>query len=283
LLQLVKPDGSVTTKIVPITEIGEQRIELDLNITPGEGYVLRLNAGKPLMLNSGGFHGYPMTVPGVVSITSSTLGGSAYFYFYDWEISYRERCGRSRVEIPVSADTLTEVPVIISSLDTVDLALSGEVAFSSPTDGFSGWDWHFGDGQQADGAEVAHTYNATGTYTVGLNATTGSGCTGASTKNIIVVDNTPVVSTQNEIAGPELFLFPNPATEQVNLQLNGGPFRQVGITLADFLGRPLQQHVRDIAQGETVTLSLSGYASGTYLIIVEAEGKRSVRRIVKAK
>lgn len=283
LIQLVKPDGSVITRIVPITETGAQRIDLDLDISPGEGYILRLNGGKPLMLNTGGIHGYPMIVPGVVSITSSTLGGSAYFYFYDWEISYRERCGRSRVEVPVSADSLAEAPTIMSSLDTVDLALSGEVAFSTSPDGFSNWEWFFGDGQQASGAEANHTYDSTGTFTVGLNAATISGCTGANAKTITVIDNTPVVSTQEELTGPGLLLFPNPAYEQVNLQLTGGSFRQVNITLTDFLGRPLQQHVQDITEGETFTLSLGGYATGTYLIIVEAEGKRSIRRIVKAK
>ena len=162
LLQLVKPDGSVTTRIVNVTEAGEQRIDLNLSVTPGEGYILRLNAGKPLMLNSGGFQGYPMTLPGVVSITSSTMGGSAYFYFYDWEISYQERCGRSALEIPVSADSTGSAPAISNSLDTVDLAVSGAVNFSVLTDGYTNWNWYFGDGAEANGASVTHTYDATG-------------------------------------------------------------------------------------------------------------------------
>lgn len=283
LLQLVKPDGSVTTRIVNVTEAGEQRIDLNLSIAPGEGYILRLNAGKPLMLNSGGFQGYPMTVPGVVTITSSTMGGSTYFYFYDWEISYKERCGRSALEIPVSTDSTGSAPAISNSLDTVDLAVSGAVNFSVLTDGYTNWNWYFGDGTTANGASVTHTYDTTGIYTVGLTATTTEGCTNAATSRIVVIDSTPPVSTSVPEEAPELLLFPNPAKEQVYLQLKGGGFRDVQITLTDVLGRPLQQITQDIAPSETVTLPLRSHPAGTYLIIVEMAGKRSVHRIVKAK
>ncbi|MEQ8703508.1 MAG: S8 family serine peptidase [Phaeodactylibacter sp.] len=283
LLQLVKPDGGITTKIINVAA-GEQRVELNIDISPGEGYILRLNAGKPLQLNAGAFQGYPMTVPGVVSITSSTLGSSAYFYFYDWEVSYKERCGRSALEIPVSATAgAAEDLVISSSTDTVDLAVSGTVTFSTLTEGYTSWNWQFGNGQQVSGASVAYTFDRTGIYTVGLSAQTVEGCTNASVKEIVVVDNTPPVSTQTLDQEPALLIFPNPAKDQVNLLLETGLLREARITLTDMLGRPLSQQVQDLGAGQTATLSLAVFPTGTYIIIVETEGKRSVHRIVKAK
>jgi subtilisin family serine protease len=284
LLQLVKPDGSVTTKIVSVQDLGEQRIELDLDIDPGNGYVLRLNGGKPLMLNSGAFQGYPMTIPGVAAITSSTLGNSAYFYFYDWEISYRERCGRSAVAIPVS-NTGSDIPapVITTTADTIDLAVTSTVSFSAPTTGYDTWDWSFGDGQAASGVSVSNTYTSTGIYTAGLNARTVDGCTKASAKTIVVVDNSQIVSARTDEQELELLVFPNPVTDQVNIQIKGTLLRQASITLLDLFGRPLLNQVQDMSVGVPVSLSLAPYPTGTYLIVVEADGMQSVRRIVKTK
>ena len=47
LIILQGPNGFSVTKVVPI-QPGEQRIELNLPVVPGNGWELRLKAGKPL-------------------------------------------------------------------------------------------------------------------------------------------------------------------------------------------------------------------------------------------
>ncbi|MCB0588972.1 MAG: hypothetical protein KDD06_27035, partial [Phaeodactylibacter sp.] len=86
LLILEGPNGYSFTKIVPMG-VGEQRVELNLHIEPGEGWVLRLRAGKPLGLSLGGSD-YPYVVPNVLSINRSTQSLIYYNYFYDWEVEY---------------------------------------------------------------------------------------------------------------------------------------------------------------------------------------------------
>ncbi len=56
------------------------------------------------------------------------------------------------------------------------------------------WLWDFGDGQTATVKNPSHTYTSTGSFTVTLTATVGSGCTSSITKTNFIVIKTPTVS-----------------------------------------------------------------------------------------
>jgi len=55
------------------------------------------------------------------------------------------------------------------------------------------WEWHFGDGSEATGRRVAHSYEAYGTYSVGLRVTDTHGEVGIQTRSLSIASRLPVV------------------------------------------------------------------------------------------
>ncbi|HMU08541.1 MAG TPA: hypothetical protein PKC54_00930 [Ferruginibacter sp.] len=105
----------------PVATATAQTVSLNFNILPGTNYKLRpgsRSAGITGLLFEpsatappGGNYGYPFTVPGVVSITHSTLTAAPtntprldlYYYFYDWHIS--TGCESSRTAVTATVTT----------------------------------------------------------------------------------------------------------------------------------------------------------------------------------
>lgn len=284
-LNLVRPDGSILSRIVQITSPGEHELSLGINLDPGEGYLLRLQGGKGLRLSSGGNLGYPFEVPGVMEITTSSLGTSAYFYFYDWEVQYAERCGRAAVDLLVAeGDTASQLS-IIASADTLDLALeSGSISFESTAGNASSWHWDFGDGNTATGATVEHAYTQPGTYLATHWTENATGCTHSAARTVVVEDSTPSSASQAVPAAGRLLVFPNPTTGQFFLSLKSASPQQARILLTDLLGRPLITQERRIAPHETTELNLAAWPSGIYILTVQLEdGSKIAERVVKVK
>lgn len=82
-----------------------------------------------------------------------------------------------------------EIPRATIELNTSDPGTQDEIAFeaSVSTDGtVDSYEWTFGDGSSADGAEVTHSYEQAGTYTVELVVTTDEGLTDTATREVVV-------------------------------------------------------------------------------------------------
>ncbi len=96
-----------------------QEVTLNFNLVPGTNYKIRpgtRSAGitgllfEPSATAPGGNYGYPMVVPGVISITTSTLTAAPtntarndlYYYFYNWKLSEGQAgCPSARMPITV--------------------------------------------------------------------------------------------------------------------------------------------------------------------------------------
>ncbi len=129
-------DGSGTTlqSVTVSAPAGVSRINVNFNVPVGNGMGLQLTSAGNLWRNNAGVS-YPYTVPGIVSITSSTAGGTYYYYFYDWEIEVTSYCASGRT--PVTATIETPVPVGVSISATNTTICSGDnVTFTAtPTNG----------------------------------------------------------------------------------------------------------------------------------------------------
>jgi PKD repeat protein len=96
--------------------------------------------------------------------------------------------------------TQAPVPVasfaVYSSPATVGHAVAFNGSSSSPSAGaITSYRWEFGDGQTATGAEVTHTYESTGQFTVSLTVTNDSGASGATFQTATV---SPRSSTESQ-------------------------------------------------------------------------------------
>jgi PKD repeat protein len=67
------------------------------------------------------------------------------------------------------------------------LSITGSGDGSSDVDGtITGYAWEFGDGTQATGPQVEHTYTTAGEYVVILTVTDDQGATGAASGSVVV-------------------------------------------------------------------------------------------------
>ncbi len=115
--QLVNVTGN------PVASAVGEVVTLNFNIVPGTNLKLRPGSRtgitgllfEPSASAPGGNYGYPFTVPGVLSITASTLTAppantprlDLYYYFYNWQISY----GCTTPRVPVVATITNDPPV----------------------------------------------------------------------------------------------------------------------------------------------------------------------------
>ncbi len=284
LIQLVRPDGSVVSRIVPIREPGKHRVDIGLSIEPGEGYLLRLEAGKPLARNTGDFQGYPLPVPGIMEITGSSSSPFSYPYFYNWVITYEDRCGRVRVPVAETNAPAADELDFTASADTVDLASGATIAFDAPVSPYTGWAWHFGDGSTGAGPSVAHTFTEPGNYLVLLTARSGNTCSQTVSRTITVTGSgTPSETTAPGTPDAALSVFPNPTEDQLFVSLEGLPLQMAELTVVDLTGRPVAQLQLEAGGAAPAAISTRQWPNGSYLVIVKTQQGQFVQRIVKAK
>jgi subtilisin family serine protease len=277
-VRLLDKDGNViVTRPVVITQTGEVRISLNINVPKAEKLALVLT-GTNQLRHSVGATGFPYVVPGVVSITAGRTPAGAsttlfYYYFFDWEIEVPSVCGRTAVPIEVKPGTAPTVS-FTASTDTVLLPGPGTVTFTDQTPGAVSWQWFFGNGQKGTTAQETATYQQEGTYRVRLVVTTTDGCSNAAEKDIFV---------RNMVSAPEVLqqrihldLFPNPASDQLNIVLHGVAALpgSLELTVVNALGQvALQQPHAVFGPDGRCVLDVSLLPPGHYALRVRAEGQ----------
>jgi len=281
IIRLKRADGSVGSAVVSL-EAGENIVEVDFVVSPGEGHEIFLNAGKPLAFSLGGTD-YPYEVPNVISITGPSAGsGIFYHYFFDWEIEYEYACGRTPVEVEVQSASSTLTTGISPSTTEVDL--SGEetsVTFTAESDNAVSWYWDFGDGNESTEQEPTHTYADTGNYLVTLTVVGADGCSNSAAVEVSVIETPVVDNTIEQLASQEVVIFPNPTTSEVLLQFKGRLETRLDYYLVDMFGRRVSEVYQTEDGQNTYTLSLGALPSGTYMLVMSSEKGRAASRIVK--
>lgn len=135
------------------------------------------------------------------------------------------------------------------------------------------WFWNFGDTGTDTVQNPSHYYQFPGAYEVCLIATSSFGCMDTLCFNLnglwSISDN--LLQT--------LTILPNPATNQISLDLSSWLGREVTIQILDITGRVVQNtHLQAQTQ---IDLDISQLATGIYSVLVEIDGKYLVGRLKK--
>jgi subtilisin family serine protease len=274
---------TVSTKIVPVSKLGEQRLTLNMNVSSGKGYRLVVGQGNPFGTDTGEFD-YPYTVPDMLAIrgAADTTGVSEgrYSYFFDWEVEYREICGRKPVTVEVLDSAEMPQAAFAVSEKTLDVFNNPKVDFTDLSAGVVSWHWHFGDGSSSQEQHPSHTYRNEGTYVVSLSVSNAAGCSDFATDTIQVISLSSGTDDFNSEA-QELHLFPNPTTGLVQAIFGQSATEVREILLADPLGRPLRSILPQALAGGRLLLDLSDQRPGVYVLVFKMEDGQLVRRIAK--
>lgn len=148
--------------------------------------------------------------------------------------------------------------------------------FTSTSTGGTTYDWIFPNAPTTgSGATITHSFTSEGNYPVTLIVSSDCGVDTV-TQTVVVlkvgIDETSIFS--------KFDLFPNPAQDQVTLQLNTvKPF--VGtVKIVTPMGQIVSEEVVKFSSVLNKTISTGNLANGIYSIVVTTEGKNFARRLV---
>ena len=139
--------------------------------------------------------------------------------------------------------------------------------FDTSTGNPAEWVWEFGDGTMSNEQNPVHTFNGQGNYVVCLTIFGVNG--GASTYcEEIMVDGSYISGIEapmNELIINRV--FPNPAKDFVNLEINSPKNTAVDVILINLQGKEVQRVNEGLVSGENqIRIDVSGLAEGIYLL-----------------
>jgi hypothetical protein len=117
----------LASKLVDIP-VGESRIELNFELSPGTDYqlgtltgqnLLTLGTESPRLQRSNTGVAMPYVLPGKVTIKDTNFGNALYYYFYDWEVAEPDLvCESERTETVAQVKLCTGLNDVLSGAAT---------------------------------------------------------------------------------------------------------------------------------------------------------------------
>ncbi|MBL4755134.1 MAG: S8 family serine peptidase [Flavobacteriales bacterium] len=266
-VELRADNGAILDSVTVMIPVGESRVMLNFNILPGSDYRLGIGTIANLFRNSESVL-YPYTIPGVVSIKTSSAGSDFFYYYYDWEVAYWSPCGRTKVPVYVNQPIAVNMTY---SPTTYKLTEGVAASFQDNTTGAASWLWDFGDGAMDDQQNTSHTYTGFARpYTVELVvADTSNAC-----KDSLTI-------TYDVISGAEEIAFPNPSAGNFKIDLGLGRSDELTVSLYDLSGKQLIDGWVAQASSTFLDVDLTTLADGTYIIVIQVMDRKITERLVK--
>jgi PKD repeat protein/C1A family cysteine protease len=142
------------------------------------------------------------------------------------------------------------------------------------------WKWDLdGDGTWDDTHQnTSHTYDVAGTYSVTLEVTDGVQTQSKSRVDYITVEEE--TSLEELLAGERLVVYPNPVTDRAIIHV-GEDYRIEKVILTRLDGQVMATWANPDIRNSRISLGLSSYAQGVYLLNIQLENEVVTVRLVK--
>ena len=265
---LYGPGGVIQTVNVMVPN-GASRVTLNMDI-PSAGLYSIGNVSQNLYRNNSGAS-YPYILDNLVRIYSSNATGtelSYYYYFYDWEVQ-EQACLSvpTSVTVNVTPGPIAEFTAIIAN----DLTLN---FFDLSFGGITSWSWDFGDGSPiVNEQNPEHTFPASGEYLVAL--TVSDGICSHTYQLALTLVSTGLYGPKDAFA---IKVFPNPADDEVNVEIYENLTGRVTLEMTDALGRVvLSENFAPLSKRISVNTSL--LAAGVYNVRITGNEGAAVRKV----
>jgi hypothetical protein len=128
-------------------------------------------------------------------------------------------------------------------------------------------------------ASISARFNVVDTATLLVISRNGAGC--QSIASSMVVNVTPAVGLNEELAMRNLSIYPIPAKTVINLKLEGLENGHAEMRLINMLGQVVQTQNINLAKGiNTHTINVHELNKGVYLLEIQHSKNKLVKRIV---
>jgi len=253
--------------------------------------------GKPVITSS--LSGNVMCTGGTAVLTSSALSGNQWFknglaisgqtnrqLSINDSGSYTVQVTESGCPSDMSAERLVSLlPKPATSVITgpASVKKNESVAYNVASTAGSVYVWTITGGTRTAGGNTASITVQWGTGTSGnvaVQETAQSGCKG-DVQNLGVTI-TPNLSVAEHVLFKNVQLYPVPTFGQLTIKLDAERKATAQIRLMNILGKELlQQKLEMIAGVNETTINLEGLAKGIYIVEIESNGEKLVRRVEK--
>lgn len=234
--------GTVVASYSGLTTVQGTNTDPQLQIVPvnfvipqGTGYVMHLNPNPSTIRNSGG-DAFPYTLPGVITLTSST-GSSYYYYMYNWTV----KVGCSSPRTMVTASVTPPPALTISPNQTVCNDAVAMMTVTSVIPDFDTYTWTPAVNLFTDAAATLPYVPGTSATTVYARTTAAGAttytCTATNTLSQCVNIATSVVTVKAPIV-LAVSALPNYLCPGNNSQLNVTASQAGGTPIFTYLWTP---------------------------------------------
>lgn len=287
IIELRDINGTVLLDTLVNIDTGTTTVGLGFHITAGTDYQLGTNGAhnififgdvSPELKRSDSGVTYPYEAAGLLNITSSSIGNSFYYYFYDWVVTTLPGTCRSP-RMPV--DVLVANTPNISLLPNVDTSMLETDPPQTIRINPSGGDL-IGPGVTEDNgtytfdpaaAGVSSGHQLTYTYTDNL------GCTTTKTFNFEVLadtTNTSIGIAQTNIDLP-IKIYPNPTTDKLYIDAERG---LVKLSVYNITGKQVLSAAINNGTG-SFSIDIQDQIPGMYLVKINTANSSIVKKINK--
>jgi PKD repeat protein len=227
-------------------------------LCPGDAVTLTSSPGDTYLWTPGG------------ATTQSITVNAAGTYFVT--VTNTDPCNGTGAS---SSVTVTSLPAPTSSF-TYNVPVVNQYQFTNTSTGGTIYAWDFGDLSQSTAQSPLHIYATSGTYTVTLIVTGSNGCSTTSTQVINVnvgVDEQAVLNAMT--------LYPNPANDNMNVEINMNDNSDVQVVAYDLSGQVLVNENKNLAAGKnTLTYDVTAWSNGIYFIRVTSGNSVTTMKVV---
>ncbi len=170
-----------------------------------------------------------------------------------------------------------EITVLTPDLDLGDdIAIADTDSVTLDAGNFISYLWNTNDTTQTIVVNGSETGIGAFTYSVVVSDTFG--CMASDSVIVTVEEYIPISIEQ--LSADLLVMYPNPATKNVTIELSSAA-ENISLSLLTIDNRVLyRQQLTKVLEDSKILLNLSGYASGVYFIVVDADGKRITNKLI---
>lgn len=286
IIELRDINGTVLADTLVMIDTGATTIGLHFEVPIGSGYQLATNTAhniatfgdqSPVLKRSDSGVSYPYVVPDLISITSSSVGTSFYYYFYDWVVRTEPTsCISSKTPVTVSVASTPNF-LLAANTDTILLETDAPITINiSPSGGTLS-----GPGVSQDNtgayefspamAGLSNDHELLYIYTDHL------GCETSKTFHFEVLPDTSTIGIGDIELAAITKVYPNPTNGLLTIDTDDGPIQ---VDVFSITGQKVFSESITNNKG-SFKIDLTEQPEGMYLVKVSSTKGAIITKVIK--